>query len=259
MSRRAFLRAAAAVAAGVCLGPPAAAQPVPGTAYRRVEPAPAPGDKPDIWTLGFEYIPPRIATLDVPGQGRRQVWYMPYRIYNPTPNPQQLPSLMFELVTTDLNTRHRDEPQPSLFEAIRKREDPDRTRPYLSTVEVAREKIPVTRPDSYPRYVYGIAIWTEVPQQAGKTNRFSVYVTGLSDGIVAEPLPDGGKRVRVKTLKLDFFKPTDDNNPGAADIKPEDNRGLGGERWMYRAVPTDRKPGDKKDEKKEPEKKDEGK
>ena len=39
-----------------------------------------------------------------------------------------------------------------------------------------------------------------------------------------------------KVLQLDFFKPTDDVNPKTGDIKPEDNGGLGGERWIYRAA-----------------------
>lgn len=214
----------------------ASAQTLTGDPYRRVEPAAAPGDKPDIWTLGFEYIPPRIKTIDVPGKGPTSVWYMPYRIYNPTKLPQQVNSLRFELVTKDLNTVHYDEPQPLVFEAIRKLEDPDKIRPYQTTVSIARDKIPVTRADSYPRYVYGIAIWTDVSTRASKTNRFSVYVSGLSDGITSEVTEGGVKLVKVKTLKLDFYKPTDDINPGISEIKADDNRGLGGERWIYRSA-----------------------
>ena len=32
--------------------------------YRDVEPAPAPGDKPGVWTLHFRYKPPRIVTVE---------------------------------------------------------------------------------------------------------------------------------------------------------------------------------------------------
>ena len=249
-SRRLFLAAAATAAWVVPTAAwvvPAAAQPQPTDGYRRVEPGPAPGDKPDIWTLGFEYLPPRILTLDVPGQGKRPVWYMPYRIYNPTRTPVQVDSLRFELVTKDLLTNHNDEPQPTLFETIRVKEDPDKTRNFQTTIGISKGKIPVTIPDSYPRYVYGIAIWTAVSAQAGKTNKFSVYVTGLSDGLTAEPTADGGKDVKKKTLQLDFFKPTDSINPAAGEIRPEDNKGLGGERWVYRTA--DKRPPDKKDEK----------
>jgi hypothetical protein len=47
---------------------------------------------------------------------------------------------------------------------------------------------------------------------------------------------DGGSIVKRKVLRLDFFKPTDDVNPGAGDIRIEDNQGLGGEKWDYVAT-----------------------
>lgn len=233
MSRRSFVIIGLVLSAAT----PAGAQRMPGDPYRRVEPAAAPGDKPDVWTLGFEYIPPRITSVDVPGAGKRTVWYMPYRIYNTTNTVQTPSSLRLELVTKDVLTpvaAQLDEPQPAVFAAVAKREDPDNIRKFKSVVELARTKVPVTRADSYPRYVYGLAIWSEAPKLSGKTNRFSVYVSGLSDGLVTEPAGEG-RLVKVKTLQLDFFKPTDTNNPGIDDIQPDDNRGLGGERWIYRA------------------------
>lgn len=208
--------------------------------YREVEPAPAPGDKPGIWTLHFRYKVPRIVTVDVPGKGQQQVWYMPFQVYNRTDNPQLI-TPVFELVTKDLNTTHKDEPNPEVFRALDLLEDPTRALGQKSTIAISGEKIPLTRQDSYPRLVSGIALWTDVPKTASRTNRFSIYVSGLSDGLVKEPTADGGLLVKTKTLQLDFFKPTDDSNPRAGDIKPEDNGGLGGERWIYRAA-SKRKP-----------------
>jgi len=208
--------------------------------FREVEPAPAAGDKAGIWTLHFRYKSPRIVTVDVPGQGKKVVWYMPFQIYNRTENPQ-LVAPLFELVTKDLNTNHKDEPQPAVFKAVELLEDPTSVLNLKSTIGLSKEKIPMTKPDSFPRYVSGLAIWTDVPERAAKTNRFSVYVSGLSDGLVVEPTGDGGQRVKTKTLQLDFFKPTDELNSKAGDIKPEDNGGLGGERWIYRTV-SQRKP-----------------
>jgi hypothetical protein len=203
--------------------------------YREVEPAPAPGDKPGIWTLNFRYKTPRIVTVDVPGKGKQQVWYMPFQVYNRTENPQLI-TPVFELVTKDLNTTHKDEPQPAIFKAVELLEDPTGVLKLKSTINISKEKIPMTKQDSFPRYVSGVAIWTDVPERAAKTNRFSIYVTGLSDGLVVEPPANGTQLVKTKTLQLDFFKPTDDINPRAGDIKPEDNGGLGGERWIYRAA-----------------------
>jgi hypothetical protein len=86
-----------------------------------------------------------------------------------------------------------------------------------------------------------------VPKEASKTNKFSIYVSGLSDGLMAIKDDPNDKEkvtgVKTKTLQLDFFKPTDDSNPRPGDIKIEDNGGLGGERWIYRRVPL-RKPAD---------------
>ena len=100
---------------------------------------------------------------------------------------------------------------------------------------ISKSKIPVTKPDSVPRYVSGIAVWTDVTEKASKTNRFSVYVSGLSNGVATvERANDKTLYVKRKVLRLDFFKPTNDTNPGVGDIRIEDNGGLGGEKWEYR-------------------------
>lgn len=233
-----LIRSSLAVTALVVVGtaPVAGQAPKAGDPFRTVDPAPAPGDKPGNWTLHLRYAAPRILTVDVPGKGKVTAWYMVYRIFNTTANPQAVTSLKFELVTKDLNTRHLDEPQPAVFAAIAKQEDPDKNMNLQTTVQITQNPIPVTKPDSYPRYVSGLAIWTDVPAQAAKTNKFSVYVSGLSDGLVAEKQADGSKLIKVKTLQLDFQKPTDTLSSGIDDVKREDNGGLGGERWIYRPV-----------------------
>jgi hypothetical protein len=241
MSPRRFTRRAfagwAATALATAYGATAAAQaPKAGDPFRLVEPAPAPGDKPGNWTLHLRYAAPRILTVDVPGKGKVTAWYMVYRIYNTTQNPQAVTSLKFELVTKDLMTTHLDEPQPAVFKAIAEKEDPDKNMDLKTTVQITQNAIPVTKPDSFPRYVSGLAVWTDVPLRAKTTNKFSIYVSGLSDGLVAEKQADGSKLIKVKTLQLDFQKPTDDVSPGIDDIKRENNGGLGGERWTYRPV-----------------------
>jgi hypothetical protein len=207
---------------------------------RTVEPYDLPLDKPGVYTLHFRYAPPRIIPVTVPGKGQKTVWYMRWQVYNRTDVPQEFyPE--FELVTKDLNTRHLDEPQPRAVEEIKKREDPTGAFDLQTTISVSKNKIPVTKQDSFPRYVSGIAVWTDVPERAARTNRFSVYVFGLSNGVVKVETADGGEVVRRKTLRLDFFKPTDDVNPQAGDIQIETNRGLGGEKWDYVAS-SKRKP-----------------
>lgn len=229
-SRRAFLGAAAAVVAGGLAGPGRAQS--PGDPMRTVEPYDLPLDKPGIYTLHFRYAPPRIIPVDLPGKGRRPVWYMFYQVYNRTSLPQEFTPL-FELVTKDLNTRHLDNMEPLAVQEIKKIEDPTSSLNIQTSISISKNMIPVTKPDSVPRYVSGVAVWTDVPERAARTNRFSVYVFGLSDGVVKLETADGGAIVKQKALRLDFFKPTDDVNPGAGDIQIETNRGLGGEKWDY--------------------------
>jgi hypothetical protein len=222
-----------------------------GDPYRTVEPVSLPRDKPGVYTLHFRYAPPRIISVDLPGVGKKNVWYMFFQVFNKTSTPQEFyPE--FELVAKDLNKNFIDEAQPLAVQAIKRIEDPTGALDLKTSISISEKKIPVTKPDSVPRYVSGIAVWTDVPEQASQTNRFSVYVTGLSDGVISEEISGVGTVIKRKTLRLDFFKPTDNVNPRPGDVKPEDNGGLGGEKWDYRATkfpkPAEAAPPVKKDE-----------
>ncbi len=216
--------------------------------FRVVEPIGIPNDKPDAYALHFGYYPPRIVTLDVPGKGKKRVWYMVYQVWNKTDNPQQIVP-EFELVAKDpdLAGAFLDELSPTVLKQIQAIEDKTGALGIKSSIKITGSKIPVTKPDSYPVAVTGVAVWEAVPDKVGKVNRFSIYVGGLSNGIYEETAADGTVIVKRKTLQLDFFKPTDDANPRIDDIKVDDNKGLGGENWIYRASST-RKPAAKPDE-----------
>src|SRR5262245_25232418 len=38
--------------------------------------------KPGIWVLDFAYKPVRVRTVEIPGKGRRQIYYLYYRVVN---------------------------------------------------------------------------------------------------------------------------------------------------------------------------------
>lgn len=201
-----------------------------------------PDDRPGNWTLHFRYKEPRIITVNVPGKGPQQMWYMWFQVYNTSGEPQNfVPE--FELVTRNPNTTHLDEPQPSALEAIQKIENPlgeENTPDPLkirSTVSIAKKPIPPTKKDSVPRTVTGVAIWANMGDKAPKANKFSVFVTGLSDGLATETLPDGQKIIKRKTLQLDFLRPTDDNRTAITDIRLDPNVSMP-EKWIYRAAST---------------------
>ena len=237
--RRMFLALAAAAVGGV-----ASAQ-LPESPFRNVEPTALSLDtltRDGVWTLNFAYMTPRIATVDTPDKGKKTVWYMPYYVYNKTGQPRTIfPE--FELVTKDPDgvlMRSYDEPQPSVVDQLRKLEDPLGKLDYQTTISISKLKIPVAKPDTYPQSqaVHGLAVWLDVPAKANPNN-FSVYVTGLSNGLAKKETEDkarGETKVEVskKTLKIDFRRPVGGSTNRSDDIRVNENNGLGAEQWIYR-------------------------
>lgn len=241
LDRRSFLGAALATA---FTQPALFAQ--PNTTERKIEPLDLPLDKTGIWTLHFRYKSPRIVTVNGFGRDgkpeKKVVWYMWYQVYQAPrkdrPNEVLEPVTFFpefELVTKDLNTTHLDEPQPFCLDQINEIENPQKhpSLNVLSSVGISKRPIPPTKPDSVPRVVTGAAVWTDMAEKAARTNKFSVYVVGLSNGLATEELKTGEKLIKRKTLQINFVRPTDDNNPTATDIRPDDSNGPA-EKWDYR-------------------------
>jgi hypothetical protein len=211
------------------------------TAERKIDPVALPLDKPDVWTLHFRYKSPRIVTLDaLDSNGRivkKTVWYLWYQVYNMSSDPQTFfPE--FELVTKDLNVLPLlDEPQPYIVDQIRKIEDPTGILQLQTSISISKHPIPASKPaDAIPRMVSGVAVWTDMGEKAPKTNKFSIYITGLSNGLaVEEPIKGGEKLVKRKTLQINFVRPTEDKRPQINDIVPDEANGPA-EKWIYRTV-----------------------
>ena len=238
LDRRAFFGAAIATATV-----PLTVQAQPNTGEKKIEPIDLPLDKAGVWTLHFRYKSPRIVTLDGIGKDgkpeKKVVWYMWYQVYNlPRENRAAEPVTFlpeFELVTKDLNTTHLDEPQPYILDQLNKIENPQ-NHPNLtlkSSIAISKRPVPPSLPDSIPRVVTGVAVWTDMAEKAPKTNKFSVYITGLSNGLATEQLRTGEKLIKRKTLQINFIRPTDDNKPQITDIRPDDSNGPA-EQWVYR-------------------------
>jgi hypothetical protein len=158
---------------------------------------------------------------------------MVYQVWNTTDTPLQfVPE--FELVTKDTPAAYLDEPQPFVVKRIRQIEDATGALNLHTSISISKDKIPVTKPDSVPRAVYGVAVWLDVAEKSPKTNTFSVYVTGLSNGLSRAERDGGGEVISRKTLQIDFTRPTDDRRNEIGDIRTSDNNGLGSERWIYR-------------------------
>jgi len=205
--------------------PPADAQVKTQFNERSIEPELNVFDKGDVWTLNFRFKDPRIITADIPGRGKKIVWYMWYQVINKTGDPRVfIPD--FELVTTDKNTSHNDEVLPSVEEVIKRIEDPTGRLNIKNSVTISKDPIPVTKPDATPRAITGVAIWPDVYDRAADTSSFSVFVSGLSNGWTE----DDNKVIRRKTLQLNFRKLSDAKTQDSDTIQWVDNPS-----WIYRA------------------------
>jgi hypothetical protein len=193
---------------------------------RDIEPQLHALDKPENWTLNFRFKDPRVITADVPGRGKRIVWYLWYQVINNTGEPRFfVPD--FELKTHDYETVHPDEVLPAVQAEIAKIEDPTGRLDIKNSVTISKQPIPVSKKDAFPRAVTGVAIWTDVYTRAPKTNRFSIFIAGLSDAWNK----DKNGVIRRKTLQLNFQRLGDEiqNDPNA--IRWVDNPS-----WIYRAT-----------------------
>jgi hypothetical protein len=179
--------------------------------------------KPDskIWVLDFKFHSPELITVDIPGRGRRLCWFMLYQVINNTKEPHTFrPD--FELVTIDKPGVFHDQVLPSVQEAINRIKDPTGYLSLQNSVTMASKPIPPSKPDATPHAINGVAIWDDVNPNA---NRFSIFVSGLSNGwSLAELPPDNKQIVRRKTLQLNFKRVRD----GIGFVPPAE--------WIYRAT-----------------------
>src|SRR5262249_24558421 len=187
-----------------------------------------------IWVLDFKIKDPRAITVDIPGRGRKICWYMWYQVWNRTNAPHTF-NPKFELVALDKQGLvYEDEVLPSVQEAIRKIEDPLNHLDIKNSVTIGREPIPPSKPDAVPKAITGVAIWTDVNPEI---TRFSVFVTGLSNGwSLVEVPPDKKQIVRRKTLQLNFRRVGDRYNTGEIRFEPP-------AQWLYRASNLKAPPG----------------
>lgn len=155
---------------------------------------------PDIYVLEFTFRNPRYIMADIPGKGRKLVWYMKYKIVNRTDKPRLfIPT--FTLVT-DKGKVYKDTILPRAERAVMNQEDP--TQPLLNSVMMSEKPIPPTPAESNAITRTGVVFWEDVDLE---TKSFSVFVSGLSNGYVRVYDDKAQKEVlRKKTLQLNFKK-----------------------------------------------------
>ncbi len=211
---------------------------------REVKTKPSKVDNDYVWSLDFRFKDPRLIKVRIPGRGTRICWYMWYQVINRTGKPRTfIPD--FELVTQDFPGSYHDEVLPSVHEAIKKIEDPTGYQDIKNSVTIASKPIPPTKKeDAFPRAITGVAIWDGSSGNPAKdpkikdlsdTTRFSIFVSGLSNGwVLVDPIAEGINKepiVRRKTLQLNFRKIGD-----RFDIRSREITFVSPAEWVYRAA-----------------------
>lgn len=169
----------------------------PSFNFQMVDTALQPADRKGLWVLDFAFKPLRLRTVEIPGKGRRTIYYMYYRVVNRTGEPRLFVP-QFSIVT-NTKKRYDDIPLPQAVKLIQAREDPA-TR-LLGSVDVVGT-IPASTKEGVDDAVFGVAIWDQLDPKA---SRFSVYVRGLSDGykeVKATETASASKQ--YKSLQIDF-------------------------------------------------------
>lgn len=201
--------------------------------------------QPDIWALELNYKPLRMITVDLPDakSGKtspRLVWYLAYRIVNriipglpaqkwePGSEPLFVPQ--FTLVTQDEGPQksYFDRVMPVAHAAILKRE----RHPYKNAVEIVGRVPPVTPLEAKPgteKSLDGVAMWRGVDPN---TDRFKIFVTGLSNGYRKEVGQDGVAVTLRKTLVLDFWRPSDALDQNEREVRPNPKNDQ--PQWIYK-------------------------
>jgi hypothetical protein len=181
-----------------------------------------PRDKKGIWVLDISFKPVRIRTVEIPGKGRRLIHYLLYKVVNRTGETRMF-APQFVMVN-EKQQRFEDQVIPEAIPVIRKREDPGI--PLLGAVDVVGMLPPSTKPNVEDA-VFGAACWDRWDRES---DRFSIYVRGLSDGYVEVPPDSGGKPVtKYKTLRIDFIRRGDARNINENEILLADPK----YEWVY--------------------------
>lgn len=194
----------------------------------------------DVAALEFSFKPMRFIRVDMPtksGQPESKlVWYIVYAVRNPGSKAMRfIPHFWLE----DLETHREFEEQllPLAVPRIRDREDPNR--PLLNTIEISQDEIQPAA-EGTDANVWGVATWTDIDPNI---DRFAVYVQGLSTayqwtdepGVYKPGDPPGtGRKLQVKTLQLNFWRPGDAFFEHEAEIRfGTGNPGEVDYRWFY--------------------------
>jgi hypothetical protein len=184
---------------------------------------------PPVWALHFWYKPVRMIEVDVPqADGRLEkklIWYLVYRVVNRGDKPVRFVPRMV-LGSVDTEKQYLDRLIPVALGPIQRREDSARR--FFNKVEMVREISP--SPEGRDVSVWGVATWEDIDP---RTDRFNIYVQGLTNALRWTDHDGGGRTITYKTLQLNFWRPGDEFFQDESEVR------IGGPEeldytWTYR-------------------------
>ena len=179
--------------------------------WTSISTTPLPKDRDGIWVLDFAFKPLRIQTVEIPGKGRRAVHYLYYKVVNHTAAPR--PFYPQFIMVNERGQKFEDAVIPEAIPVVQGREDP--TIAVRGAVDIMGT-IPPSTKQGVDDAVIGVAVWD---QWDPHSDRFSIYVRGLSDGYKEVQTPEG-PRAKYKALRLDFIRRGDERNLSEKEIEP---------------------------------------
>ncbi len=206
--------------------------------------------QPELWVMEVNFKPMRqiIVELTDPVTGQkkpRHVWYIAYRAFNrklanraianapvneldaPVIPPQFIPVFTLQTTDTDVPKLYQDQILPEALAAINLREKSN----FKSSVSAVTDLPPATEPGSPDqKVIQGIATWTGIDADA---DRYTVYLTGFSNGVRKVPGPDGAEVVQWKTVRMKYWRPGDKLNQREPEIRLETDA-ANQPQWIYR-------------------------
>ena len=183
----------------------------------------------DIWSLEFSFKPIRFIDVDVPmADGHLEpqtVWYLVYKVKNTGAAPVRfVPRVWLESV--DTGRVYHEQILPVANRLIQQRED--RRRVLKDSVAMTTEIPPST--EDADRSQWGVFTWNQIDP---RTDRFVIYIQGLTNAYRWADEADGARKIVRKTLKMNFWRPGDQFYPHESEIRfgvPQDVD----YEWVYR-------------------------
>lgn len=200
----------------------------------------------DLWVLEVYTKPMRLIPVELtdPKTGEKKldfVWYITYRAVprkmkdrtqpndpanqfdQPVSPPLFIPEFTLIVTDNDRNSVFQDQVIPEALIAINKREKTN----YKSSVSIVGP-LPEAKDAGagYDNALQGVAMWTGINPDA---DRYTVYMTGFSNGFRTVKGPDGEPVVQTKTIMEKYVRRGDRFDQREVEIELEDEPV-----WIYR-------------------------